>query len=73
MSHMKPAPRSRAPRLALAVTVVPVALAAGGCAGVLWGQLLVLGVALGIFVGTLALGRPASVHSTASEASASRR
>ena len=37
----------------------------GGCEGAFWGNLLVLGITVGIFFGTLALGR-----STAATASA---
>lgn len=51
------------------------ALALGGCstvpiAGAFWGNLLVLGVTVGIFFGTLALGRSATATRSA-EASTS--
>lgn len=41
------------------------AILLGGCNGAFWGNLLVLGITVGIFFGTLALGR-----STAATASA---
>lgn len=37
-----------------------VALALAGCNGAFWGNLLVLGITVGIFLGTLALGRARS-------------
>jgi hypothetical protein len=33
------------------------------CTGALWGNLMVLGITIGIFVGTLSLGRVASAAS----------
>lgn len=42
------------PARMLALTTLGVALT--GCNGALWGNLLVLGITLGIFFGTLALG-----------------
>ena len=41
-----------------------------GCNGAFWGNLLVLGVTVGIFFGTLALGR-ASAATRSAEASSS--
>lgn len=42
-----------------------------GCGGALWGNLLVLGITVGIFVGTLALGRSSGTTHSA-EASTSQ-
>lgn len=42
-----------------------------GCTGALWGNLLVLGLTVGIFVGTLSLGRR-STEATRSDSSHSR-
>lgn len=48
------------------------ALSLGGCNGAFWGNLLVLGVTVGIFFGTLALGRAsAATRSRSADASAS--
>lgn len=49
---------SRVPA-AHALVVVALALGLTGCNGALWGNLMVLGVTVGIFFGTLALGRNA--------------
>lgn len=46
------------------------ALLLGGCQGAIWGNLLVLGVTVGIFFGTLALGRSSGATASA-EASTS--
>lgn len=43
------------PATVLALTTF--ALSLTGCNGALWGNLLVLGITVGIFFGTLALGR----------------
>jgi len=45
----------------------------GGCNGALWGNLAVLGITVGIFFGTLALGRTAETCSAEASASQSRR
>ncbi|MBX3275631.1 MAG: hypothetical protein KF729_35555 [Sandaracinaceae bacterium] len=42
----------------------------GGCQGAIWGNLLVLGITVGIFFGTLALGRSSAATASA-EASTS--
>ncbi len=47
------------------------ALCLGGCNGAFWGNLLVLGVTVGIFFGTLALGR-ASAATRSADASTSQ-
>ncbi len=73
MSHMSPLSRSAPPRCSRLLLAGACALALGGCSGVLWGQLFVVGAALGIFVGTLSLGRSAAAASTAGEASTTRR
>ncbi len=56
---------------------IPLALAGlslMGCNGAFWGNLLVLGVTVGIFFGTLALGRAsAATRSTDASSSSSRR
>ncbi len=41
--------------LAVLLTAAPLVLA--GCNGALWGQLVVLMITVGIFLGTLSLGR----------------
>ena len=46
------------------------ALSLGGCQGAFWGNLIVLGVTVGIFFGTLALGRSGAATRSA-EASTS--
>lgn len=46
------------------------ALALSGCNGAFWGNLLVLGITVGIFFGTLALGRSSAATASA-EASTS--
>jgi hypothetical protein len=56
MTTAKRNPRALLP-LALALASVPLL---GGCQGVLVGNLLVLAVTVGIFFGTLGLGRSAS-------------
>lgn len=52
-------------------------LSLAGCNGAFWGNLLVLGVTVGIFVGTLALGRasaaPRSADASTSTQSSGRR
>ena len=48
------------------------ALALGGCNGAFWGNLVVLAVSVGIFVGTLVLGR-ASRNAAGASASSSGR
>lgn len=48
--------------------LAPIAIA--GCSGALMGQLAVLAVAVGIFVGTLSLGRHQTTSSTVTEARA---
>jgi hypothetical protein len=59
---------------------IPLALAGlslMGCNGAFWGNLVVLGVTVGIFFGTLALGRASaatrSASSSASSSSSTRR
>lgn len=56
---------------------IPLALAGlslMGCNGAFWGNLLVLGVTVGIFFGTLALGRAsAATRSADASSSTSRR
>ncbi|MBZ0115429.1 MAG: hypothetical protein K8H88_00440 [Sandaracinaceae bacterium] len=53
------------------VSVVLVGLTLGGCNGAFWGNLVVLGVSVGIFFGTLALGRTAGSASRSAESSTS--
>lgn len=51
--------------------VAPVAsLLLAGCNAAFWGNLVVLGITVGIFVGTLSLGR--STEATRSDGSAAR-
>ena len=50
--------------------LVLLALSLGGCQGAFWGNLVVLGVTVGIFCGTLALGRSTTATQSA-EASTS--
>jgi hypothetical protein len=45
--------------------ILAVALPLGGCTAALWGNLVVLAMTVGIFVGTLSLGR-ASAEATRS-------
>ena len=52
------------------VALTLLALSLGGCNGAFWGNLLVLGVTVGIFFGTLALGR-ASAATRSADASTS--
>lgn len=47
-------------------TLVLIPLLASGCHGAILGNLLVLGITVGIFVATLSLGRVAAKSSTAS-------
>ncbi len=60
--------RSLVTRVSLALG----ALALGGCNGAFWGNLVVLAVSVGIFVGTLVLGR-ASRNAAGASASSSGR
>jgi hypothetical protein len=53
------------------VTLVGLALALAGCNGAFWGNLIVLALTVGIFFGTLALGRSRG-DSTRSGAGASQ-
>ena len=53
----------------LALTIP--ALLLTGCAGAIWGNLLVLGITVGIFFGTLALGRSSSATRSASASTTS--
>lgn len=48
------------------VATVASSMILGGCAGAVWGNLLVLGITVGIFVGTLSLGRVRSSEATRS-------
>lgn len=58
---------SNTPSRALAsTTLVLLALGLTGCNGALWGNMMVLGVTVGIFFGTLALGRSAPPTGSAS-------
>ncbi len=41
----------------LTVIAVPASLLLTGCSAALWGNLVVLGITVGIFLGTLSLGR----------------
>ncbi len=52
------------------VAILALALSLTGCNGAFWGNLLVLGVTVGIFFGTLALGR-ASAATRSADASSS--
>ena len=54
-------------RTTLLLMILPLA----GCHGGWWGNLLVLGVTVGIFVATLTLGRTASPGSASSQSSRS--
>jgi hypothetical protein len=47
------------------------ALSLGGCHGAFWGNLVVLAVSVGIFFGTLALGRASASRADASQSSRS--
>ncbi len=68
MSHMSRSHRFHSSHGARGLFVGGCVLVLGGCSAVLWGQLFVMAAALGIFVGTLVLGRSAAA-STASETS----
>ncbi len=59
----------KAAQIAVA-TALPLCLT--GCSGALWGNLLVLGLTVGIFVGTLSLGRR-STEATRSDSSSHSR
>ena len=48
----------------LATLAIPLLLA--GCNGAFWGNFIVLGITLGIFLGTLSLGRSGSAEATRS-------
>ena len=50
--------------------MLPLCLA--GCSGALWGNLLVLGLTVGIFVGTLSLGRRSTAATRSDSSSHSR-
>ena len=63
--------RSRTSLCSLAAPVL--ALGLGGCEAALWGNTLVLAVTLGIFFGTLALGRGAPSSAEASTSAATSR
>lgn len=47
------------------------ALSLGGCNGAFWGNLFVLAITVGIFFGTLALGRTGSASTRSARADAS--
>jgi len=49
--------------------VLPILLA--GCNGAFWGNLVVLGVTVGIFLGTLSLGRSSKSTSTGDDGASS--
>ena len=51
--------------------VVAFGIALTGCNGAFWGNLVVLGITLGIFFGTLALGRASAATRSGAEASSS--
>lgn len=53
------------------VALVSTALLLTGCNGAFWGNLLVLGITVGIFFGTLALGRASAATRSGAEASSS--
>ena len=53
------------------LALVGLALTLSGCAGAIWGNLLVLGVTVGIFFGTLALGRSTTPTRSTADASTS--
>lgn len=52
------------------IACLALALSLTGCNGVIWGNLVVLGITVGIFFGTLSLGR-ASAATRSAEASTS--
>lgn len=52
------------------VAALALALSLTGCQGVIWGNLFVLGITVGIFFGTLSLGRAKAAGGSA-EASTS--
>lgn len=54
----------------LTVVALPASLLLAGCSAAVWGNLVVLGITVGIFVGTLSLGR--STEATGSDGSATR-
>lgn len=56
-------------RAVSAVSMVLMALSLTGCTGAIWGNLVVLGITVGIFFGTLTLGRSGGAPSA--EASSS--
>ncbi len=51
--------------------LVLLALSLGGCQGAFWGNLVVLGVTVGIFCSTLALGRSTTATQSAEASSSS--
>lgn len=53
----------------IAPLLVVLALALTGCNGAFWGNLIVLGVTVGIFFGTLALGRTSAATRSADASS----
>jgi hypothetical protein len=52
--------------------VVATALSMAGCNGAFWGNLVVLGVTIGIFFGTLALGRTTAAARSADASSSTQ-
>lgn len=59
-------------RHALTVTAtVALPLLLGGCQAALWGNMIALGLTVGIFFGTLSLGRTAEASRSSAEASSS--
>ena len=57
-AHAKPARRPAPRTVLLRLTAVAVpALLLGGCHAAFWGNLMVMGVTIGLFFATLALGR----------------
>lgn len=57
-------------KMSLAFALLPMTLLVG-CTGAFWGNIVVLAVTMGIFVGTLSLGRASATRSTERSASAS--
>ena len=57
-------------RFSARLPVLALGLALTGCNGAFWGNLIVLGITVGIFLGTLALGRT-SASARSAEASSS--
>jgi hypothetical protein len=58
------------PSKSLLSAVLPLTVLLGGCNATLWGNLLVLGVTIGIFFGTLSLGRSSTSTIRSAERSA---